>query len=155
MLRDRLIQEIKKSDRSGLPLAVMLIDLDQFKEINDTLGHDMGDILLSEAARRIASCVRDSDTVARLGGDEYIILLDMIDDQRHVKTIVRKLHDLFQNAMQIAGHDLKVRASIGVAIYPRDGKDADELMQYSDQAMYNSKKVGGNTSSFKAYVPEE
>ncbi|MGC2048110.1 MAG: diguanylate cyclase, partial [Gallionella sp.] len=86
---------------------------------------------------------------------EYIILLDMIDDTRHVKTVVQKLHDLFQNAMQIDGHDLKVLASIGVAIYPRDGEDADELMQFSDQAMYNSKKVGGNTFSFKAYAPEE
>ena len=152
---DRLEHAIATSRRSGKKLAVLFVDLDGFKEINDTFGHSVGDRVLIDVANLLKTAMRETDTVARLGGDEYIILLDMIDDQRHVKTIVRKLHDLFQNAMQIAGHDLKVRASIGVAIYPRDGKDADELMQYSDQAMYNSKKVGGNTSSFKAYVPEE
>jgi len=152
---DRLEHAIATSRRGGKKLAVLFVDLDSFKEINDTFGHSVGDRVLINVANMLKTAMRETDTVARLGGDEYIILLDMIDDQRHVKTIVRKLHDLFQNAMQIDGRDLEVRASIGVAIYPRDGKDADELMQYSDQAMYNSKKVGGNTSSFKAYVPEE
>jgi len=152
---DRLEHAITASRRSGKKIAVLFVDLDGFKEINDTFGHTVGDRVLINVANLLKSAVRESDTVARLGGDEYIILLDMIEDTRHVKTVVQKLHDLFQIAMQIDGHDLKVLASIGVAIYPRDGKDADELMQFSDQAMYNSKKVGGNTSSFKAYVPEE
>ena len=152
---DRLEHAITASRRSGKKIAVLFVDLDGFKEINDTFGHTVGDRVLINVANLLKSAVRESDTVARLGGDEYIILLDMIEDTRHVKTVVQKLHDLFQKAMQIDGHDLKVLASIGVAIYPRDGKDADELMQFSDQAMYNSKKVGGNTSSFKAYVPEE
>ena len=145
MFYDRLEHAIATSQRSGKKLAVLFVDLDSFKEINDTFGHSVGDRVLMVVADLLKSAMRETDTVARLGGDEYVILLDMIDDQRHVKTIVRKLHDLFQNAMQIDGRDLKVRASIGVAIYPRDGKNADELMQYSDQAMYNSKKVGGNT----------
>jgi diguanylate cyclase len=152
---DRLEHAIATSRRSGKKLAVLFVDLDGFKEINDTFGHSVGDRVLINVANLLKSAVRESDTVARLGGDEYIILLDMLEDSRHVKTVVQKLHDRFQNAMQIEGHDLKVLASIGVAIYPRDGKDADELMQFSDQAMYTSKKVGGNTSSFKAYVPEE
>jgi diguanylate cyclase len=155
MFYDRLEHSIATSRRSGKKLAVLFVDLDGFKEINDTFGHAVGDKVLINVANLLKSAIRETDTVARLGGDEYVILLDMIDDSRHVKTILRKLHDLFQSAMQIDGSDLKVRASIGAAIYPRDGKDADELIQYSDQAMYNSKKVGGNTSSFKAYVPEE
>jgi len=152
---DRLEQAIANSRRSGKKLAVLFVDLDGFKRINDSFGHSVGDRVLINVAGMLKSTIRETDTVARLGGDEYVILLDMIDDPQHVKAIVRKFHGLFQNAMQIDGHDLKVRASIGVAIYPKDGKDAEELMQFSDQAMYNSKKVGGNTSSFKAYVPEE
>jgi len=148
MFFDRLEHAIAISRRSGKKLAVLFVDIDRFKEINDSFGHAVGDRVLINVAILLKSAVRESDTVARLGGDEYVILLDMIDDPRHVKTIVLKLHDLFQNAMQIDGRDLQVHASIGAAIFPGDGKDADELMQYSDQAMYNSKKVGGNTSGF-------
>jgi len=155
MFFDRLEHAIATSRRSGKKLAVLFVDMDSFKEINDTFGHAVGDRVLINVAILLKSAMREADTVARLGGDEFVILLDTIDDPRHVKTIVLKLHDLFQNTMQIDGRDLQVHASIGVAIFPRDGKDADELMQYSDQAMYNSKKVGGNTSSFKAFVPEE
>jgi diguanylate cyclase (GGDEF)-like protein len=155
MFYDRLEHAIAASRRSGKKLAVLFVDLDGFKEINDTFGHAVGDRVLMTVANLLKSAIRETDTVARLGGDEYVILLDMIDDHRHAKTVVHKLHSLFQNPIQIEGHELNVHASIGVAIYPRDGKDAEELMQYSDQAMYNSKKIGGNTASFKAYVPEE
>jgi len=148
MFYDRLEHAIAISRRSGKKLAVLFVDIDRFKEINDSFGHAAGDRVLVNVATLLKSAVRESDTVARLGGDEYVILLDMIDNPRHVKTFVHKLHDLFQNAMQIDGRDLQVHASIGAAIFPGDGKDADELMQYSDQAMYNSKKVGGNTSGF-------
>lgn len=155
MFFDRLEHAIAKSRRSGKQLAVLFVDMDSFKEINDTFGHTVGDRVLINVAILLKSAVREVDTVARLGGDEFVILLDTIDDPGNVKTIVRKLHDLFQNAMQIDERVLQVHASIGIAIFPRDGKDADELMQYSDQAMYNSKKFGGNTSSLKAFVPEE
>jgi diguanylate cyclase len=103
----------------------------------------------------LKSSVREVDTVARLGGDEFVVLIDMIDDPQHVTIIVQKLHNLFQRSMQIDGRDLNVYASIGVGIFPRDGKDADELMQNADQAMYNSKKDGGNTSSFHVFGLEE
>jgi diguanylate cyclase (GGDEF)-like protein len=152
MFYDRLEHAIASSRRSGKKLAVLFVDLDGFKGINDTYGHAVGDRVLINVANLLKSAIREVDTVARLGGDEYVILLDTIDEPRHVKTVVLKLHDLFLNAMQIDGRDLQVQASIGVAIFPGDGKDADELMQYSDQAMYNSKKVGGNTSGFKASV---
>jgi diguanylate cyclase (GGDEF)-like protein len=154
MFIDRLEHAIANSRRSGKQLAVLFVDLDRFKEINDTFGHAVGDKVLIDVAILLKSSVREVDTVARLGGDEFVILLDTIDDPRHINTIVRKLHDLFQSAMQIEGRDLQVYASIGVGIFPRDGKDADELMQYADQAMYNSKKDGGNTSSFPVFRSE-
>lgn len=155
MFFDRLEHAIAISRRSGKQLAVLFVDLDHFKEINDTLGHSTGDGVLVNFAKLLNAAVREVDTVARLGGDEFVILLDTINDPQQAMIVVRKLHELFREAMQFDGHELLVRASIGVAIFPSDGNDADELMQYSDRAMYNSKKVGASTSSFKAYVPEE
>ena len=134
---------------------MLFVDLDRFKEINDTFGHAVGDKVLISAANLLKSSVREVDTVARLGGDEFVILIDMLDDPQHVKIIVQKLHTLFQRAIKIDGRDMYVHASIGAGIFPKDGKDADELMQNADQAMYNSKKDGGNTSSYPVYRPEE
>jgi len=147
MFFDRLEHAIANSRRSGKQLAVLYIDLDQFKEINDTLGHGVGDAVLASVASLMKSAVREVDTVARLGGDEFVILLDTIDDPQHVTVIIRKLHDLFQRPMRIDGHELQVHASIGAGIFPRDGKDADELMQNADRAMYSSKKDGRGVSS--------
>jgi diguanylate cyclase (GGDEF)-like protein len=155
MFFDRLEHAIASSRRSGKNLAVLFVDLDGFKEINDTFGHAVGDKVLINVAILLKSSVREVDTVARLGGDEFVILIDMIDDTKHVTTIVQKLHNLFQRAIQIDGRELYVHASIGAGIFPRDGKDADELMLKADQAMYNSKRDGGNTSSFPAYGSEE
>ncbi|MGA8864021.1 MAG: GGDEF domain-containing protein [Gallionella sp.] len=145
---DRLEHAIASSRRAGNHLAVLFIDLDRFKEINDTLGHATGDIVLVNFAKLLKSAVREADTVARLGGDEFVVLLDSINDPQQVMVVVQKLHDLFQAAMQIDGHQLAVHSSIGVSIYPENGSDADELMQNADQAMYSSKKDGGNMSSF-------
>jgi diguanylate cyclase (GGDEF)-like protein len=155
MFFDRLEHAIASSRRSGKHLAVLFVDLDRFKEINDTFGHAVGDKVLINVAILLKSSVREVDTVARLGGDEFVILVDMIDDPKHVTTIVQKLHNLFQRAIQIDGREMYVYASVGVGIFPGDGKDADELMQKADQAMYNSKRDGGNTSSFPAYGSEE
>lgn len=155
MFFDRLEHAIASSRRSGKHLAVLFVDLDRFKEINDTFGHAVGDKVLTNVAILLKSSVREVDTVARLGGDEFVILIDMIDDPQHVTTIVQKLHNLFQRALQIDGRDMHVYASIGAGIFPRDGKDANELMQNADQSMYNSKKDGGNTSSFHAFGSKE
>jgi diguanylate cyclase (GGDEF)-like protein len=146
MFFDRLEHAIANSRRSGKQLAVLYIDLDQFKEINDTLGHGVGDAVLASVASLMKSAVREVDTVARLGGDEFVILLDTIDDPQHVTGIIRKLHDLFQRPIRIEGHELQVQASIGAGIFPRDGKDADELMQNADRAMYSSKRDGSRVS---------
>jgi diguanylate cyclase (GGDEF)-like protein len=148
MFFDRLEHAIANSRRSGKQLAVLFVDIDLFKEINDTFGHAVGDSVLINVAILLKSSVREVDTVARLGGDEFVILLDTIDDPQHVTAIVRKLHDLFQHVMHINGLELTVYASMGVGIFPRDGKDAEELMQNADHAMYNSKKDGRNTFSF-------
>jgi diguanylate cyclase (GGDEF)-like protein len=148
MFFDRLEHAIGNSRRSGKQLAVLFIDLDRFKEINDTLGHAVGDDVLINVARLLKASVREVDTVARLGGDEFVILLDTIDDPQHVKAVAQKLHDCFQQSMQIGGREMFVHSSIGIGIFPRDGGDADELVHNADQAMYNSKKAGGNTFSF-------
>jgi diguanylate cyclase (GGDEF)-like protein len=148
MFFDRLEHAIASSKRTGKHLAVLFVDLDRFKEINDTLGHASGDRVLVNFANVLKSAVREADTVARLGGDEFVILLDSIDNPQQAKVVVTKLHELFQGAMQINGKEIHVHASTGVSIYPKDGKDADELMQNADQAMYHSKKDGGNAPSF-------
>jgi diguanylate cyclase (GGDEF)-like protein len=153
MFFDRLEHAISGSRRSGKLIAVLFVDLDHFKEINDTFGHAAGDKVLVNVARLLKSSLREIDTVARLGGDEFVVLIDLVDDPNQVATVVQKLHTLFQQTMQIEGHQLHVHASIGISIYPRDGKDANELMQNADRAMYDSKKVGGNTSSYHVIEP--
>lgn len=148
MFFDRLEHAIANSRRSGKQLAVLFVDLDRFKEINDTLGHSAGDCVLVNVAKLLKSAVREVDTVARLGGDEFIILLDTIDNPQHATAVAQKLHDRFQHAMQVDGHELLVHASMGIGIFPRDGKDAEELIQNADRAMYVAKNQGRNTFGF-------
>ncbi len=149
MFLDRLEQEAKKSDRAGLPLALLLIDLDQFKEVNDTLGHDMGDILLQQAARRIHGCVRESDTVARLGGDEFtVILSELPDDARHVEDIAQKIIGKLAEPFHLGDEIAYISASIGITLYPSDAADIDALMKNVDQAMYVAKNKGRNRFSY-------
>lgn len=148
MFFDRLEHAIANSRRSGKQLAVLFVDLDRFKEINDTLGHSAGDGVLVNVAKLLKSAVREVDTVARLGGDEFVILLDTIDNPQHAMGVAQKLHDRFQHAMQVDGHELLVHASMGIGIFPRDGKDAEELIQNADRAMYAAKNQGRNTFGF-------
>ncbi|MBW8305716.1 MAG: EAL domain-containing protein [Thiobacillus sp.] len=142
---DRLAQEIAKSRRANLPLALLLIDLDEFKEVNDTLGHDVGDILLQEAGRRIRRCVRDADTVARLGGDEFTVLLtELPDHTMHVEDLAQKIIDRLAEPFQLGDEVVYVSASLGITLYPADAADIDTLMKHADQAMYAAKKQGRN-----------
>ena len=148
MFQGQLEHESKVSQRQGHALALMLIDLDRFKEVNDSLGHDQGDKLLVEAAQRIASCVRNTDTVARLGGDEFTIILpqlhDPLDIGQTAQNIIRKLNEPF-----ILGNDkVFVSASIGIAIYPNDATALDVLFKSADQAMYVAKSQGRSRFSF-------
>ncbi|MBU4044902.1 MAG: diguanylate cyclase, partial [Gammaproteobacteria bacterium] len=139
LFRDRLAQEIKMADRAKLGMALLFIDLDHFKDVNDTLGHDAGDALLVEAARRISSCVRESDTVARLGGDEFTVILSRITDEAHVERVaVNIIHSLARPFEQL-GDDVTTSASIGITFYPTDSTDAGSLVKNADQAMYLSK----------------
>lgn len=142
MFRDRLEQEAKKSDREQLPLALLLIDLDQFKEVNDTLGHEVGDVLLREAAQRISACVRESDTVARLGGDEFTVVLSSVDDHGHVEAVAQKILDRLSIPFHLEGEVVFISASIGITLYPNDARDIDSLMKNADQAMYAAKSKG-------------
>ncbi|MCG6932375.1 MAG: EAL domain-containing protein [Gallionella sp.] len=148
MFHDRLGQEIKRSYRECLPLALLLIDLDHFKQVNDTLGHAMGDLLLQEAARRIRSCVRGSDTLARLGGDEFTVILSAMSESGHVEDVAQKIVGKLAQPFQLGSDEVFVSASIGITIYPSDADDIDSLMKNADQAMYVAKNKGRNRFSY-------
>jgi diguanylate cyclase (GGDEF)-like protein len=148
MFQDRLEHEIKKSHRDGLPLALMFIDLDKFKEVNDTLGHDKGDILLSEAAQRITACVRESDTVARLGGDEFTVILSELDDPGSIERIAQAIINSLVTPFHLGEETAFVSASIGITLFPDDASNLEMLMSNADQAMYASKSAGRNRFSY-------
>jgi diguanylate cyclase (GGDEF)-like protein len=155
MFQDRLEHEIKKSHRDGSPLALMFIDLDKFKEVNDTLGHDKGDNLLSEAARRIAGCVRESDTVARLGGDEFTVILSELDDPKIIERIAQAIINTLVAPFQLGEDTAFVSASIGITLYPDDASNLEMLMSNADQAMYASKSAGRNRFSYFTHSLQE
>lgn len=144
----RLRDEVAKAQRDGEGLALFFIDLDQFKEVNDSLGHDVGDMLLVEASRRIRDCVRESDTVARLGGDEFIVILPQVGDLALLGRLARSVIDALSLSFQLGPHTAYVTASIGIAGYPLDADSADTLIACADQAMYAAKEQGRNGFSF-------
>ena len=148
MLRDRLEQEIKKCNRDGLQLALLFIDLDHFKEVNDTLGHDQGDLLLVEAGRRIQASVRQSDTVARMGGDEFTVILAELPNSDHLEGILQKILRTLGQVFQLGNEQVFVSASIGITIYPVDVGHIDDLLKAADQALYVAKGAGRNRFSF-------
>ena len=143
----RLEHAIANAERSGKQVGLLYADLDFFKEINDTYGHAVGDEVLRTVAGLLSSVTRSGDTVARLGGDEFIILFDEIEDSKTLISIAQKLLSYLQNRMLIKGHDLQVKASLGISLYPRDGTDAETLVQSADKAMYSSKRDGRNQIS--------
>jgi diguanylate cyclase (GGDEF)-like protein/PAS domain S-box-containing protein len=145
LFTDRLGLGITRARRSGRPLAVMFIDLDHFKTVNDTLGHNAGDDLLLEMSRRLRHCVREDDTVARLGGDEFTIILSELRHPEDAAQVAQKILEAVQVPLSIAGTPLEVSASIGIAIYPADGGDAESLLRSADNAMYRAKEAGRNT----------
>lgn len=145
---DRLEQEIIKAERVDGTLAVLFIDMDNFKEVNDTLGHHAGDALLVEAAKRIEACVRPSDTVSRLGGDEFVIILTKLADHSHIEGIAQNIMSSLQEPMAIGNELLFTSCSIGITLYPNDAKTSEELVKNADQAMYASKNNGRNRFSY-------
>ncbi|MDX8126930.1 bacteriohemerythrin [Methylomonas sp. OY6] len=142
LFHDRLTQEIKKAHRDGSIVALLFIDLDHFKDVNDALGHDVGDLLLIEAARRIKKQVRDSDTLARLGGDEFTVILSELTDGSDVGPIAQAIISCLSEAFLLRGHEAFVSASIGIAMYPEDATIQSQLIKNSDQAMYAAKDHG-------------
>lgn len=144
MFQYRLEQEVFSSGRSGANFALMFIDLDEFKDVNDTIGHAQGDQLLKEAALRLQSCVRKTDLVARLGGDEFIALLSQVKDLSVVDGIAHKILEAIAQPFNLSAQPSFVSASIGVACYPEDGDNPTELLRHADQAMYAAKAAGRN-----------
>ena len=143
-----LTLEMAEARRNRRKLAVLFLDLDHFKKINDTLGHETGDKLLKEVAQRLKSSIRESDRAARLGGDEFNILLSDITYPEEAVIIVRKILETCNEAYTISGHELNITFSIGISVYPDDGQHVEDLMRNADMAMYNAKERGRNTFRF-------
>lgn len=148
LLQNRLELAMAKADRSKLPVGILFIDLDNFKHVNDTSGHSTGDLLLSEAAKRIARCVRHDDTVARFGGDEFMVVMSDIRDVYTLEKSCQKILYELQQPFLIEKDTFFISASIGVTLYPDDGARYEELLSHADQAMYEAKKMGKNCYQF-------
>ena len=145
-----LDHSINQAHRHKRQLAVLYLDLDHFKNINDTLGHEAGDQLLQEVAARLKACLRDSDTVARLGGDEFVVMLPELDVGKYVVTVARNIIAAVARPFILYGQECRVTASIGISTYPQDGLDEQTLSKHADLAMYKAKEEGKTTSS---YIP--
>ena len=143
---------IAAARRSGALIVLLFIDLDRFKDVNDRLGHAAGDEVLREVAGRLSGCLREVDAIARHGGDEFIVLLDGIEKIDQISQVTTRMQEELAKPMNIAGRDLRVTASIGVASYPRDGGDVSTLIRMADVAMYRSKELGRNT--VQLYTPD-
>jgi diguanylate cyclase (GGDEF)-like protein/PAS domain S-box-containing protein len=143
---DRLQQALAIAKRDKAHLALIFIDLDKFKPINDTHGHDVGDLLLKEVGKRIHKCLRESDTVARIGGDEFIVLLPMIETEQDALRVAEKIRHSLNQPFDLAEQKLEISSSIGISIYPEHGTDDKQLIHSADAAMYFAKKFGRNTS---------
>ena len=143
-LRDRLELMLSSAQREGGRIALLFIDLDHFKEVNDTLGHDMGDALLLQAAERIRSCVRPQETVARMGGDEFTVVLSALADGAEAESVAQKIIHAMAAAFHLQDERVFVSASIGISLFPDDGRQIEELFKHADQALYVAKGAGRN-----------
>ena len=148
LVEDRFGQATGFADRSGHKVALLSLDLDKFKSINDSLGHSLGDAMIKQIASRLCDCLRDTDTLSRQGGDEFLVLLPALEDGDATIPVLGKLMDCLQAPFRVEGHDLSTTASIGVAIYPEDGTDFSTLLKHADMAMYQAKEAGGNNYCF-------
>ncbi|MBI5918823.1 MAG: EAL domain-containing protein [Nitrosomonadales bacterium] len=148
LFRDRLQQEIRKTGRSQKILALLFIDLDRFKEVNDTLGHDVGDQLLVDAARRVSISVRGSDTVARIGGDEFTVILPNLDEASRVEQVADNIIEALSQPFRLGNEVVYISASVGITLYPNDATEVEDLLKNADQAMYVAKNSGRNCFSY-------
>jgi diguanylate cyclase (GGDEF)-like protein len=152
---DRLAQSLAANSRDNTSSAVLFLDLDRFKAVNDTLGHEAGDVLLKHVAERLSSSVRKSDTVARLGGDEFVVLLNHIKDEKYVDELAEKILAELRRPIDLMGNSYIATTSIGVSISPRDGEEPDQVLKKADMAMYEAKRRGKNTYCIFASEMEE
>src|SRR6185312_9011187 len=150
--QEHIAHTVRQAQRHGRRLAVLFIDLDRFKNINDTLGHDAGDRLLVEVARRLFRCVRESDVVSRWGGDEFVALLEEFGSPNDVVTVARRILDSLARPLLIGSQELVVTASVGISTFPDDGEDSAALLKAADIAMYRAKENGKN--NFQYYAPQ-
>lgn len=148
LFEDRLKRAVAHHERYGGKFALLFIDLDNFKNINDTLGHKIGDLLLIKAAETLLECCRESDTVARLGGDEFTIILNDVEDENGIVTVTERILKSVSSAKKVGGHVVYTSASIGIAVYPADGRDSVSLIKNADMAMYKAKELGANDYYF-------
>src|SRR5690349_6010202 len=148
LMQDRLHQAIMAARRKQRHVAVLFTDLDRFKVVNDTLGHDSGDFILKEIARRLVSCVREVDTVCREGGDEFVIILPDLERPEHARTVADKIIKELARPIEIGGHEIHVTPSIGICHYPNEATDVQQLLKQADNAMYQAKDAGRNTVRF-------
>ena len=142
---ERLLQAIGLAERSKKMVAAMLLDLDRFKNVNDTLGHPTGDLLLKEVAVRLQQSVSGGDTVVRLGGDEFLILLPELEAREELEKVVKKIFRILKPEIIADGHELHINTSIGIALYPEDGRTVETLVKHADTALYHAKELGRNT----------
>lgn len=155
LFRDRLEQTIRLSRRDHSSFALMLIDLDHFKEVNDTMGHDAGDLLLVDAAQRIQQCVRESDTVARMGGDEFVVILPDIHEQASIERIAQSIIAKLVSPFLLGEEKAFISASVGITLFPADADTMEALLKNADQAMYVAKQLGRNRFSYFTPVLQE
>lgn len=144
LMVDRLSQLLARAKRSGTAFAVLFMDIDRFKDVNDSHGHEFGDLLLRAVAQRLTKSVRQSDTVARIGGDEFVIILETVHQVADADTVALKVLHAIARPFALDRHRVKATVSIGVSFYPENGEDADTLVRAADYAMYLAKKEGGN-----------
>ncbi len=151
LLRDRINQEIKHAKRQHSKVAVLFFDLDRFKLINDSLGHNIGDLLLQEVSQRLKKCIREEDTLARWGGDEFIIVLRNIDYREQIIPLITECQEILAESFYIDHHSITMTSSVGVSFYPMDGKSTTVLLKNADAAMYTAKADGRN--NYRFYTP--
>jgi diguanylate cyclase (GGDEF)-like protein len=151
LFNDRLQHAIQRTTRDNEQLALLFIDLDRFKNVNDTLGHHIGDELLKQVAQALSDKLREGDTLARLGGDEFIVLLENVDGQYGASLVAEKLVGMFEQPFMVAGHELFVTCSVGISLFPADASDLNMLIRNADVAMYQAKARGRN--GFRFYAP--
>jgi diguanylate cyclase (GGDEF)-like protein/PAS domain S-box-containing protein len=150
LFNERLVEALVWARQGKQQIALLFLDLDGFKAVNDTLGHGVGDLLLQAVARRLSTCLRSSDTVARLGGDEFVVILPAIPGEEEVQRVAQKILSTLREPFSLDQHGVQVTTSIGISIYPNDAEEAEELLQIADNAMYEAKKLGKNQFSMLA-----